>query len=314
MYENQAELSDILPSLSHASHFLDAMPDAIVIINNFGYILLANRQAEILFGYHRSDLSSQIIEFLIPKRFHKKYVIYRKNYTQNSQLYPMKTGLTLYGLKKDGTEFPANISLSPLEIKEGTFTIATIRDNSAYKLIEKKLKNIADHDPLTGLVNMPLFKESIAHGIELTKRQQLYMAIFFIDLDNFKQINDNHGHKMGDLTLFETGRCLQSCVRKIDTVARIGGDEFALCILEIKNKNDIVKTAQKIIHRFSEGLIINHKKLTITLSIGISLYPNDGHQSLIEKADSAMYYVKKNGKNNFKLFDNFCDFHFINDN
>ena len=153
---------------------------------------------------------------------------------------------------------------------------------------------------------MPLFKDRVAHGIELAKRNNACMAVFFVDLDDFKQINDNYGHETGDLLLCATGNCLQTCVRKIDTVARVGGDEFALSILEIKNENDAVKIAKKIITRFSSGFIINDKKLEITVSIGISLYPNDGNQSLIEKADSAMYYVKKHGKNNFKLFDNLC--------
>ncbi|MDA9271873.1 sensor domain-containing diguanylate cyclase [bacterium] len=299
-------MADTLSSLSYTSDLLDAMPDAIVIVNNLGSILLVNKQTEILFGYHRSDLLGQMVEFLIPMKFRKNHVAYRKNYTKNPQVRPMGTGRELYGLKKDGTEFPVDISLSPLDIKEGKFTIASIRDSTDHKLIEKKLKNIAEHDPLTGLVNMPLFKDRVAHGIELAKRNKEFMAVFFVDLDGFKQINDNYGHETGDLLLCEVGHCLQTCVRKIDTVARVGGDEFALSILEIKNENDVVEIVKKIINHFSAGFIINDKNLTITLSIGVSLYPNDGHQSLIEKADSAMYYVKKHGKNNFKLFDNLC--------
>jgi diguanylate cyclase (GGDEF)-like protein/PAS domain S-box-containing protein len=298
---------DTLSGFSHISELLEAMPDALVIVNNCGSILLINRQTELLFGYDRSDLLGKPIEILMPIRFRTHHVTYRKNYAANARVRPMGTGRELYGLKKDGTEFPVDISLSSLDANERTLIIATIRDSTEQKSIQEKLKSIAEHDPLTGLVNMPLFKDRVAHGIELAKRNKAFMAVFFVDLDCFKQINDSYGHETGDLLLCAASHCLQTAVRKIDTVARIGGDEFALSLLEIKNENDAVEIAKKIIHRFSSGFIIHDKKLTITLSIGISLYPNDGHQSLIEKADSAMYYVKKHGKNNFKLFDSLCD-------
>ena len=124
-----------------------------------------------------------------------------------------------------------------------------------------------------------------------------------MDIDNFKHINDQYGHATGDLLLCAATKRLQTCIRDSDTLARLGGDEFALILLNLKKEQDVVKVAKEMIQRFSEEFLIENKTLKVTLSIGISLYPRDGHQSLIEKADSAMYYVKNHGKNNFKLFD-----------
>ena len=106
----------------------------------------------------------------------------------------------------------------------------------------------------------------------------------------------------GDLLLCAATERLQTCIRDSDTLARLGGDEFALILLDLKKEQDVVKISNKMVQRFSEEFLIENKTLKVTLSIGISLYPRDGHQSLIEKADSAMYYVKNQGKNNFKLF------------
>src|SRR3990167_7358124 len=99
-------MPDALPGFSHVSDFLEAMPDAVVIVNNLGCIWLINRQTEVLFGYDRSDLLGQMVEFLIPMRFRDNHATYRKNYAENPQVRPMGTGRELYGLKKDGTEFP----------------------------------------------------------------------------------------------------------------------------------------------------------------------------------------------------------------
>lgn len=167
----------------------------------------------------------------------------------------------------------------------------------------EKLKHLAEHDPLTGLINRPLFADRIEQGILLSKRQKETMAVCFMDIDDFKQINDQYGHATGDLLLCAATKRLQTCIRESDTLARVGGDEFALILLGLKKEQDVVMIAKKMIQRFSEEFLIENKTLKVTLSIGISLYPRDGHKSLIEKADSAMYYVKNHGKNNFKLFD-----------
>jgi len=181
--------------------------------------------------------------------------------------------------------------------------IGTHTDISSLKEQEARLKQLAEHDALTGLINRSLFEDRLAHAISLAKRHHDNIAVLFLDLDDFKQINDTYGHATGDLLLCAATNRVQSSVRASDSLARLGGDEFALLLTEIKDEKQVVTIVEKIMHRFSKAFLIQDKKFKITLSIGIALYPDNGKQLLIEKADAAMYYVKKNGKNNFKLYD-----------
>jgi diguanylate cyclase (GGDEF)-like protein len=124
-----------------------------------------------------------------------------------------------------------------------------------------------------------------------------------LDLEGFKHVNDTYGHVMGDGLLRTVAEFFQICIRDTDTLARFGGDEFLLILTEISEESQVINIARKIINRVAEGFVLEGKKLMVTLSVGISLYPEDGADLLVEKADSAMYYVKRHGKNNFKVFD-----------
>lgn len=181
--------------------------------------------------------------------------------------------------------------------------IGTHTDISELKKTEMKLKHVAEHDSLTGLANRIIFEVRLDEAIAISKRQKSITAVLFMDIDGFKQINDKYGHLTGDLLLKKTAARLKKCIREIDTLARFGGDEFALLLLDLKEEKAIYRIVQKIIKSFSKEIVINHLHLVITLSIGIALYPKDGALSLIQKADAAMYYVKHHGKNNFKLYD-----------
>lgn len=129
------------------------------------------------------------------------------------------------------------------------------------------------------------------------------MAVCFFDIDHFKDINDNHGHATGDLLLCAVTKRIQKCIRDIDTLARLGGDEFALILLGLKEEKEVVTIIENMFQSFSKEFLIETISYKVTFSVGISLYPTHGQDSLIEKADTAMYYAKTHGKNNFKLFD-----------
>lgn len=183
-----------------------------------------------------------------------------------------------------------------------------------YKLINRytaeltEQKDILDYqahyDLLTGLSNRVLFNDRLEQAVEKGKRQESRFALFFIDLDRFKQINDSLGHSIGDKVLQIIAKRLQGVMRKEDSISRLGGDEFTILVQDLKQETDASLLAQKIISSLSEPINIENHTLYVTTSIGISIFPNDGisANNLLKYADAAMYKAKEEGKNNFQYY------------
>lgn len=169
---------------------------------------------------------------------------------------------------------------------------------------EELIKHMAYHDTLTGLPNRLLLYDRLTKALEYAQRYCKMLSICFIDLDGFKAINDTFGHDTGDLLLKQVSERLKACVRKSDTVARMGGDEFVIMLQDIGEPEDAEITAGKILKELAKSFVLSGKELFITVSIGLSLYPTDGTgiEDLMKKADTAMYNAKKAGKNNFRLY------------
>lgn len=172
----------------------------------------------------------------------------------------------------------------------------------------KKQKSIlhhqAHHDPLTGLPNRVLFSNRLKEGIQIAEREKRQLAIFFIDLDKFKEINDSLGHDIGDKVLKTVAEILRNSIRKEDTLARLAGDEFTIVIEELAHTRDASSLAHDILNIFSKPIYIDDHALYLTCSIGISLYPQDtdNEKDLLKYADTAMYRAKENGRNNFQFY------------
>ncbi len=168
------------------------------------------------------------------------------------------------------------------------------------KLIEYK----AYHDPLTNLPNRQLFYDRLSLALAQAQRGKDMVAVMFLDLDDFKEVNDSLGHDIGDKLLQQTGKRLKSCVRRGDTVARLGGDEFTLVLPGINHIDNIRDIADKIIATFKTSFTIENHDISVTSSIGISIYPQDGSDSkgLLKKADKSMYFAKEKGKNNYQFY------------
>ena len=162
----------------------------------------------------------------------------------------------------------------------------------------------AERDFLTGLSNRALLADRLAQAIALAQRHRKRVALMYLDLDNFKYINDSLGHSVGDQVLQSAARRLEACVRHSDTVARHGGDEFVVLLSEIEAAQDAASTAEKIIRAMAEPHLIGEHRLNVTLSIGISVYPDDGDDvaAVLTNADTAMYQAKRGGRNNYKRF------------
>jgi diguanylate cyclase (GGDEF)-like protein len=171
------------------------------------------------------------------------------------------------------------------------------------ELAKAELSHQANHDVLTGLANRRLFDDRLQHALELTGRNGKELALFYLDLDKFKQINDTLGHRIGDELLVQAATRLKSCTRKSDTVARMGGDEFSI-IAENTTKQDAIRIAKKILSELTKKFLINDHELFISVSIGICLSQDFDHakSSIAQAADAAMYQVKLSGKNDFCFY------------
>ncbi len=168
----------------------------------------------------------------------------------------------------------------------------------------KKLHFQAHHDALTGLANRVLLFDRLKQGIQKAKRKKNRLALLYLDLDHFKEINDSLGHETGDTVLLQVTKILQESIRNVDTIARLGGDEFAIVIDDLNNKLDVIAIAEKIIENIAKPIFIDHHPLYVSSSIGISLFPEDSDDcnNLLKYADSAMYKAKAEGRNNFQFY------------
>jgi diguanylate cyclase (GGDEF)-like protein len=162
----------------------------------------------------------------------------------------------------------------------------------------------AECDFLTGLPNRALLTDRLAQAIALAQRHRKRVALMYLDLDHFKDINDSLGHSVGDQLLQSAARRLEACVRHSDTVSRHGGDEFVVLLSEIEAAEDAAHVAEKINEAMAEPHLIGEHRLDVTLSIGISLYPDDSAdlETVLRNADTAMYYAKREGRNSYKRF------------
>ncbi len=209
-------------------------------------------------------------------------------------------------IQPDGTVISAEFSIFPK--RDGAGRIVGFRgvghDITERKLAEKRIQYLATHDALTDLPNRLMFSQLLNHTIQSARRFKRQFALFFIDLDRFKVINDTLGHEAGDQLLQEIAKTFRRVLREIDVIARLGGDEFVILIEEVSDLTDVTVVAQRILSAAMKPLVLMGQECRITASIGISMYPKDAQdeQSLMKNADLAMYLAKEEGKNNYQFY------------
>lgn len=187
---------------------------------------------------------------------------------------------------------------------EFAFLLAFAEDISIRKMAEARIEHLAHHDTLTGLPNRLLLKDRLKLAIANSARSGSKLALCFIDLDHFKNVNDSVGHTLGDALLVTVAQRLQACVRESDTLARIGGDEFVILLGNIHGPDDCLHIVEKVIATTAEPVVLESRAFGVTASIGIALWPDDGADAeiLTRNADMAMYQAKMNGRNNYQFF------------
>lgn len=212
----------------------------------------------------------------------------------------------LWNRRKDGELYAEQLTINVIENKDGSVHrhVAIFSDITERKHADDLMWRQANYDTVTNLPNRRLFLDRLTQEIKKSRRASTAMALFFIDLDRFKEVNDTHGHGIGDQLLIETARRLNDCVRNTDTVARLGGDEFTIILTNLADTNRVEAVARNILKALELPFCINDIPLQISGSIGIALYPDDAPDAdnLLAKADIAMYSAKRQGRNCFCFY------------
>ena len=284
---------------------LESAPDAMVIADEDGRIVLANRQVERLFGWSRQSLVGRPVETLLPERLRDDHEQHRAHYHRHSpQPRPMGATIELAALRADGREFPVEVSLSPVQTADGVLVCAAIRDVTERKEAERALAHQALHDALTGLPNRVLLVDRLEQALTRTTRRDDRVAVLFLDIDRFKVVNDSRGHAAGDELIVAVASRLRATVRPTDTVARFGGDEFVVVCQEAENLSGALAIADRISAALREPFRIGGEEIFLTVSVGIAVAgPGASSDTLLRNADAAMYRAKEQGRARCEFFD-----------
>lgn len=298
--------SDLRASERRFRSVIESAGDAIVLTCGDGRILSWNKSAKSIFGYREEEIIGKPFASLFPPTLCG---------AENNIEKLLAAGLLrlegrsreMSGVRVDGEEFPLEIALSSWQAAAGeTFYCGIIRDITERKHLEDQLTHQALHDALTRLPNRILFHNRLEHALARSDRHHIPLGILFLDLDNFKNINDSMGHAAGDQILVSIAERLTACLRVGDTAARLGGDEFAVLVEESVKPGDALAVAERVTAVLNAPFIIDGKELSIGASIGITVTMSGKEKSddLLRNADVAMYAAKKQGKGRCIIFEN----------
>jgi len=297
-----------LPAASKwAQITLNSIGDGVVTTDLACRVTYLNRAAETLTGWSCADALGKPLTQVL-KLIDGETQEAATNPGQRAMEENRTVGLAMdcVLIRKDGSQLRIDDSAAPIQDGDGRLQGAVIvfHDASHSPVHSSKLAYQAHHDALTELPNRVLLSERLSRAIGLAKRHRFQVALLYLDLDDFKTINDSLGHAIGDILLQLVADRLSECVRDTDTVCRQGGDEFVVLLGEIKKPEDATRVAEKILAALVEPYLIYQHELHITASIGISLYPDHGKDepTLLNNADKAMYHAKKSGHNKHWLF------------
>ncbi|MDP3539800.1 MAG: EAL domain-containing protein [Azonexus sp.] len=214
-----------------------------------------------------------------------------------------RSSYELSAVRKDGSVLPVKILGRPALIEGRPASVGTVIDLSAQKVAEQKIRELADFDALTGLPNRRLLHDRVMQLLASAQRDKSSVALVFLDLDHFKRINDSLGHSLGDELLCAVAQRLSNAVRRVDTLSRLGGDEFILAMPGIHSAA-AVDIARRLLEECNAPFFVGGHELTVTSSLGISIFPQDGPdiETLLKNADAAMYKAKEQGRNTFQFY------------
>lgn len=285
-----------------AATVVKTVEEAVMVTDRDNLIVAVNPAFTAITGYADGDVIGKTPRILASGRHTKEF--YKELW--DTLLATGSWHGEIWDRRKGGDIYIKWLSIKLVRDEEGKIThhVAVFADITDRKAAEERMKHLAHHDVLTDLPNRTLFADRLQQGLTQAKRDKSHLALMFIDLDRFKPVNDTYGHAVGDLLLKEVAKRLQNCVRKADTVSRIGGDEFVVLLPSIEAGQDAMLVARKMLQVIDEPFELAGHNLHISGSIGIAVYPDHGRdeRTLTQCADIAMYYAKSGGRNNVRLY------------
>jgi diguanylate cyclase (GGDEF)-like protein/PAS domain S-box-containing protein len=307
---------DLKSALNFNRSIIASSPFSIIVTDKTGTITSVNPAAEKMLWYQESDLiGHNSIELNDPEELRQRAIDLSIEY--KTEVYPdhhvfrvaPEKGLIdereWSYIRKDGSRVPVQLVVTALRDSEESITgyVGIFYDLTERKRAEEYIYHIAHHDPLTGLPTRTLLRDRLEVCIERARRSQDNLAVMMVDLDNFKRVNDSLGHQAGDTVLCEISKRLQACVRKSDTVGRMGGDEFVVLLPDLRSDKDAAEICQKLLTAVAQPIRVGKHEIIVTASIGVGLFPGcDDVESLFKNADFAMYRVKNSGRNGSQVY------------
>ncbi len=304
--ESKALKRQLAREQARAGVMLDSISDAVIGTDLDGNVDYLNAAAERLTGWTRADArgipAAAIFRIVDSNQLPQPDLIAKV--LGSGQPLSLANGMLLQ--RRDGSAIPVEDSISPVRGPDGVLrgAVLVFHDVSAAREMNARMLHQAQHDFLTMLPNRSLLRDRIGRAIPLARRSGNMLSLFFLDLDNFKYVNDSLGHAIGDRLLQSVSQRLRDCVRDSDTVSRQGGDEFVVLLEQDQSEADAIVVADKMLQAIAEPHLIDQHELHISTSIGISRFPTDGSDAdtLIKNADTAMYHAKERGRNTYQFF------------
>ncbi len=289
-------------SLHLSASILENMDEAVIVADSQFRVVSVNRAFTRITGYEPGEIIGRKPLFMdVVERDANLYSRMWKSIAANGYWES-----EIWNQRKDGKEFAERVSLCATRDESGHVVeySAVVSDITQKKRDEEKLRYQANYDELTGIPNRALFLDRVKMAVSSAGREKSKLALFVIDLDGFKLVNDTFGHEVGDQLLQEAARRLTSCVRTGDTVARIGGDEFSILMIGIEQPRNAPILAERILESLAKPFLLKDQESYISGSIGIAVYPDDGETvgDLFRNADAAMYRAKEQGKANYQFY------------
>jgi len=302
-FEDITELKRVEEKLKQSIKVLENSAEAIMITDADTQILLVNKAFTEITGYSETEVLGKCPSLLKSGKHEQQFY---QNMWHSIHTIGYWEG-EIWNRRKQGELYPEWLHISVIKDEitdEITNFLAIFSDITSRKQTEQRLAYLAHYDDLTGLPNRALFYERVSRAIYHAQQHSGLVAVMFLDLDRFKYVNDTWGHVVGDLLLKEVAYRLTDCLHKTNTVARLGGDDFAIVLEKVKNTKQISDIAQRLLDAMLSPFYLEGHETFVTVSIGVSVYPNDGEDvdTLLKNADAAMYRAKERGRNNYQFF------------